>query len=692
MTPAPIRRHALVIAVQCDSKGHLEQLGPAARGLHGVLIDPELGCCEAGLEDGRSLIVDTPLESPAIRDLVIDGFRYAGKRGAVFVLALLGHGFTPGQSSTLYYMGKESAEEKRDRGVDVNNLLLNAVEHEGVRGVIGLLDMCSAGGAMPTAHELASGVRGGRGRISLLMASSVDQVAEDLRFSRILTRVLKDGFDDAGAVVSVGSAGRAMRPILGQDVVIDERDGDQRANSPLWLARNARYNDSSMDSLVGYRAREGVKSALAALAALTSEETSGRNLQVPTDLPKAEALHRELISCPPGVSRDRAVTAVTGMITAVKTVEFIRSWIDRDLTTGSIRRALNLLLSSEPHAPSSTVLPTDTGALDYLAFEHPLGEDCRRWVTRFVLLLAQETGKELADPALNAWAENISAQVLVNDAREFAQETHSQHRLSLVVSLHASVAGDWPEMLDCWLLDNGTLLEHRQFPCAARRQRATEIAVDDAVIWATDKAFEQEIRLRRVDVAVPAKLLLKWRPEEAGEDEALGARHTVVLHWSGRLAPTRLLKRLQGAVRDRWEAVNSCTDGAPVDWVGAEMAVQQEALAAALRQGRYPRAIGLDHNPGARAELIEMLLGYTPVLLWPHNDTGRTAQWQQDLDRYWLTMPTGILRAYQRSWQGDDTDAIADLRLVWDNKEWLDFCRRLALPEPPARSRPKEAT
>ncbi|MER5386442.1 hypothetical protein ABT040_40460 [Streptomyces sp. NPDC002688] len=687
MTVKEPPRHALVIAAQCDSMEHLEDLDSAAKGLHEVLLDPRRGGCRPGLSYGSSLVVGRHLSSDDITDLVRDGYRYAGRCGAVFVLALLGHGFTPGSASTLYYMGKESVEGVRDGAVNVNDLLITAADHQAVRGVIGLLDMCHAGGAMPTAHELAAGARGGKGRISLLMASSVHQTARALRFSKNLTRVLVQGVDDCGPVVDVVRAGLALRPVLGQDIVIDLRDGDQSANVPLWLGWNARHQGRGGSSLIGFRAREQVAAALAALATASGQDP----WPVPADLPQALILRDKLQPTAASGAEHRAVTAVNALITAATTTKFIRSFLGADLTTDRLRRALNLLLSAEPHVPSAAPDLTDQDILDHLSFEHPAGEDCRRWVTRFVLLLAQEAERDLDEPILLAWAESIDAQILVNDARAFARQCRAERRLSLVVSLHSSLAGDWPDALDCWLLQDGSLLQRTAIRCETPGRAGAEEALDDAVIWAEDEADALGFPLRRVDIALPTSLLLDWRPEEAGIDELLGLRHQVVLHWSGRLTPTRLLKRLQGAVRDRWEAVVNSLQGAPVDWVGTDESLRPDRLRAALRLGHYPRAIGLNHHPGAAREpLMEMLLGYTPVLIWPDQDTDRAEQWCQDLNRHWPSLPDGILHAYRRVWKGGHPEAIADLRLVWDNGEWLDFCRRLSHSEP-LDGRPKEA-
>ncbi|MFI6567414.1 hypothetical protein [Streptomyces sp. NPDC050534] len=670
----------------------LKDLDHTAKGLHEVLLDPRLGGCEPGLSDSASLVVGQSLDSDDITDLVRDGYRYAGQRRAVFVLALLGHGFTPGDSSTLYYMGKESVEGVRDGAVNVNELLTTAVEQSGVRGVIGLLDMCHAGGAMPSAHELALGARHGKSRIALLMASSVQQTARELQFSKNLTRVLTQGVDECGPVVDVVRAGHAIRPIAGQDVVINQHCGDQSATAPLWLAWNARHRENDGAGLVGFRAREQVTAALAALATGTGQDPR----QTPADVRQAADLRNELL--PDAAARNsagqRAVTALTGLITAVKTVEFIRSWLGPDLTTDRLRRALHLLLSAEPYIPSDSPDLTEQDVLDYLAFEHPIGDNSRRWVTRFVLLLAQEAERDLEDPALLEWAKSIDAQVLVNDARAFAQASRAKRRLNLVVSLHSSLAGDWPEALDCWLLRDGSLLHHMVFRCETPGKAGAEDALDDAVLWAQDEADALGFRLRQVDIALPARLLLDWRPEEAGDVEVLGANHRVVLHWSGRLAPTRLLRRLQGTVRDRWEKMISCTRGAPVDWIGIETSLRPDELRTALRRGSYPRGIGLDHHPvAAREQLMEMLLAYTPVLVWPGQGAGGAQQWRQDLDRYWHSLPDGILHAYRRAWQSGEREAIADLRLVWDNGEWLDLCHRLSISiTEPAHGPSKEAT
>ncbi|MCX4704321.1 DUF4062 domain-containing protein [Streptomyces sp. NBC_01352] len=462
-----------------------------------------------------------------------------------------------------------------------------------------------------------------------------------------------------------------------------------------------------MPVLVGPRAREAVE---AALAALSREDNQGHGWVVPTHLSQALALRRDLsASVPDGVPKSRSLAAVDALVTAVRTVEFIRSWIGEDLTTALLRRVLNLFLGTEPHMPLTTPVLTDVDVLDYLAFDHPAADrDCRRWVTRFVLLLGQEAGRDLDAASLGRWADSIDARLHLNDAVAFARRTRGEHRLSLVVSLHSSVAGDWPPTVECWLLQDGSMIHHTEFHCPSPGEPAVEEALDDAIIWANELISadgarsdpehrprpvdeEPELRLRRVDIALPVGLMLKrWRPEDAGVFEALVVRHDVVLHWSGRLAPTRMQKRLQGAVRDRWEVLSDRMPGAPVDWLEAQDVLKTQTLRSALRDGRYARGIGLTHHPADGAQLMELLLSYTPVFVWPHDDTGRATEWQQALDRHWKSMPGGMLQAYRHVRSGGDPDVVTELRVVWDSVDWLDFCRRLALPEPSARNRPEE--
>src|SRR6185437_189041 len=112
-----------------------------------------------------------------------------------------------------------------------------------------------------------------------------------------------------------------------------------------------------------------------------------------------------------------------------------------------------------------------------------------------------------------------------------------EQHLRLIISLH-SLAGDWPETVEAWLLRNGELHKHMSFRCETVDQKGGDDAVGMAVAWADAIAEDLDVRVRRVDIAAPAAVLLKWRPEEVLVDnEYLGVHHEVVAHWSKRLHP-----------------------------------------------------------------------------------------------------------------------------------------------------------
>ncbi|MES4892023.1 hypothetical protein [Streptomyces sp. NPDC096012] len=76
----------------------------------------------------------------------------------------------------------------------------------------------------------------------------------------------------------------------------------------------------------------------------------------------------------------------------------------------------------------------------------------------------------------------------------------TSRRLRLVVSLHATVADDWPESLGLWLLDGGTVCERAEFP-GAPTQAGVETKLGESVAWGRKHARLRNAPLRHVDVA-----------------------------------------------------------------------------------------------------------------------------------------------------------------------------------------------
>ncbi|MFE5097178.1 hypothetical protein ACFRCI_44525 [Streptomyces sp. NPDC056638] len=682
------RRHLLVVAPQCASMQHLTRLREAASALHAAMAHADMGDCAPGLPGGRSLIVDERLTSNWIRTLIGEAIQYAEERRASLVLALLGHGFVPGNTNTLYLMGADSAEDAIERAVNVGELLAAAANKPDIPSVLGIIDTCHAAGAIPPGQDLTAGAGNGRSRLAVLMASSVSQPAVDLSFSRAFAGLVREGVPGAGPLLGVDDVQRALRgSVVGQDVTVSQHDGDPFATEPIWVSRNMRAHDTDPDSLLGKLAHEELAEAFGALAADVPSLCVPHDVQ--SGLDSLEALKGLL----PSPARDRAKDAVHSMLTSIRTVGFLRDWLGSELTTARLRQALRVLLASEHRALASPVTDfTDVAILDQLAFDHSVTRNNGKpSVAEFVVRLALASGKDLASPELHAWARSVDAQQELNDAVTKVLNCREDQQLRLAVSLDSSLTGGWPEAVSAWLLQDGELLDRQDFSCPTVDRGGAEAAIEAAAVWAEDHAEALGRRLRWLDVAVPSGVLLEWRPEEAGEGLRFGVQYDVVLHWSRRLAPDPLLRRIQGAVNDRWEEIAACT-GVPVDWLDDSDTADRPPLQGRLRDGLYRRGIGLMHHTGLDDQLMEILLSYTPVLLWPQGAEGFPADRHSCLEPQWLTMPEGLGHAYQRRWRGENAGHFADLRAVWDDRDWLRFCRLVRTTVPPVQNTIKEAS
>ncbi|MGV9312130.1 vWA-MoxR associated conflict system protein [Streptomyces sp. NPDC003691] len=673
-------RHALVVAPHCISMPPLARLEQAATGLYEALTDRSLGGCAPGLPSDGGL-VHGDLTSRAIIDTVQEATAHAARRGAVLVLALLGHGFIPGNATGLRLMGADSQEDIRLGSVNVPELLTDALDHPGIPGVLGIIDTCHAAGALPRAPDLMAGTRHGNSRISLLMASSLTEEAVDLAFSRALTSALRDGVTGAGPVLTPGRLRDRLRTTLpGQSVTGFDYDGTPA--EPLWLARNVRHTTTGSGALIGRHAHDVLTDALGALDPPIA--LSG------ADLPFVTACRAELDTRPPGWAREQARHAVGQLDTALRTVLFIRDWLGGDVTTSTLRYALRTLFADERRPHASGIALTDVAIVDELTFNHPATEpDGTAGLARYLALLAHALGK---DPGgeLHRWAREVQiSPTVVNDAVDRVRALTAGNRLGLVVSLHSSLVGEWPDLLDAWLLRDGSTVAREQFPNGSADREGAETALEEAAQWALDHARHLALPLKRLDVAVPGTLLLGWRPEESGTGLRIGARFDVRLHWSDRLTPDAVLRSIESTFTEKWETIDRCNTGAPVDWLAHDDVRDRQGLRGRLRNGGYTRGIGLTHHPGSDTGLLETLLAYTPVLLWPSAPDGFPKERHACLDAGWLTMPEALGRAYRERWDApgtggsadalrppdaDGPDALADLRAVWDDKDWLRFC------------------
>ncbi|MFE1840689.1 vWA-MoxR associated conflict system protein [Streptomyces sviceus] len=658
--------------------GPLDALEDAARALGEVLQHDELGHCAPALVDQVALLYGTDVTQARIEATVRAAARRAGEAGATLVLAFLGHGMAPPGRPDLYLMGADAQPEILSSAVNVGNLLVEAAEHPGVNGVIGLIDTCHAAGAVPDLKALVAGVRGGRTRVSLLMASAAEQPAFDLTFSRQLAELLRQGVPDAGRHASVSALRDKLRhTIIGQDVVSTEHDGDHLAVQGLWLAHNSCHVGAD-------RAGPGALGAEDLRAAL---ETVGPTVAWPQpwSLAELDRLRHDIQTVKesgtgigPMALLHRAVHVVDGLRICLATQSFLASWAGSELTTQRLRRALPAL-PADVYAlvPDTTGTALLTDILELLVLRAPrFGDSRTALLTKFVAALGTDAGLDLSASEVAAWADACGARIELNDAQEALARGMAAQRLRLVVSLHATVADDWPESLSLWLLDGGTVCERAEVACAPT-QAAIEAKLGEAVRWGRSHARQRQAPLKHVDVAVPTALVLRWKPEETDFGVRLGVHHDVVVRWSMRLNPPAHLWWINDHARAGLEKMSACAAGAPVDWLVERDASQPQDLAERLRAGRYTRAVGFAQRPAHLRQVIELLLAYAPVVLWPESNRDFSPAEQSLLDLFWDQLPAHMAEAYRGRWQGGcgaPSDRLADLRSVWHDLEWLDFC------------------
>ena len=673
-------RHVLVVASQCRSMPELTGLREAACDLRDILLDPDIGACEPSLP-GNEALVFGELAAAEIEAKVNESIDRASRNGATLVLALLGHGFIPGNDPSLYLMGRDSAEGIRDSAVDVPRLLLHAADRPGVNGVIGIIDTCAAAAAQPSVSALATGTLGGQTRLSLLMASSTDQPAYGMNLSRSLAGLLRVGVPGAGPHLFLTAdvvTGPLRATVPGQNLVIFNYDGDHSGES-LWLARN-RDLEVGEEPIGSY----GMAELTAALSALFPDRAAPAGWDVST----LRELNRELDLVNESPARTRTARVIDNLLVAQKTITFLRTFMPTELSSQRLRRALAALTNSTGTAPSATPgseLSTEVDTVEYVALTYPRAEkSCRAQMTRFVLELVSDAHLDPNYRELREWAGSIDAIVAFNDALSASRLRHSERRLRLIVSLHYSLTGDWPEALGAWLLYDNGFYGHEDFLCTPDQPGAEE-ALAGAVDWAEERASVLGIPLRRIEVALPVKMLLRWRPEEVEYGPRLGVNYEVVTRWSQRLDPRPVTRRINRNAGRRLAEIAACANGTRMRWLSAQQVSELSRLSREFRAGRYTGGVGLLEDPGENDELFQVILQFTPILVWPQA-ADLTMEHRRMVDSQWHLLPTGFLTAYRARWRAEDGGPMADMRAVWDDEEWLAFCATLLI-QPQAQPR-----
>ncbi|MFJ9870573.1 hypothetical protein [Streptomyces sp. NPDC101165] len=670
-------RHVLVVGAQCTDMGPLARLEEAAEGLHAVLTAPALGGCTARPGDHGSLLVSATLEPDDVRKAMHEAVRRAKADSAVLVVALLGHGFTPPQQTDLHYMVAQSTTRSTMSAVNVRQLLAEAVDEPGVEGVIALIDTCHAAGAAPDAGGIAGGVRAGRTRLSVLSASASDQAARGMRLTFALIDVLREGLNGAGAMVFVDTrlTEELRGRIVGQVVGRFEYDSDPYALDGLWLAHNM-LSASGGGGVVGPVGRQDLEEVVSLWRANV-------RLPVPLTLGELDDLHR---FAQQGRTEDatdsrwqaRVIEVVGTLVECARTVTLLNKVLAEVLTSDLLREARQL--SGLPHEAEGAELLRDL--VEYAALRaRKLHTPPWQAPARLLAALAHLSGASGADkaiPQLRAWAQEHGVVTAFNDAlTEFAQ-LRRQGELRLVLSL-AGALTDWPEEVDAWLVGSGERLPvHQSFRCEPADRPGVGRAMGKALAWARGRLPDPE-QLVNVDVAAPVHLLARWHPEEAKVGlRLLGVNRTVVARWSGRMDPAEENAEMNDAARRALRRM-AAGGAVPVEWIDATVLGDRQGLEQSLMTGRYDTAVGIDHHPETLQDVLEELLPYAPIILWPRPEArAGDGTLRALVDQHWHSLPNGFARAYQQRWDRDHDGCVSclgEIRAVWHDEAWLEFCR-----------------
>ncbi|MGV9790751.1 vWA-MoxR associated conflict system protein [Streptomyces sp. NPDC003435] len=669
------RRHVLVIGAQCASMPTLLRLEEAARDLHAVLTDASLGGCVPRSGEYESLVVSDSLAPEDVDKAVREAVRRAREDNAVLVLALLGHGFTTPQQTELRFMVADSTTGSPISAVDVSRLLAVAADESGVEGVIALIDTCYSAGGMPDAGQIAGGVRSGQTRLSVLTAAAADQPARGMRLTRALVAILREGLTGAGAKVRVDAllTGGLRERIVGQAVGRFEYDNDPFAQEDLWLARNVCFAPGATGGAVGQVGRQALEQAVTMWQA-------DKNLPTPLTRSVLEELD-DFVRQPEASGtgdRDwhgRVTQLISALLVCVRIVPLLESALASVMSTDLLREARRLAgLPSDAEGPE---LLRDL--VEYAAVRAPRGDEHPlRAPARFVGALAHLSGSDTVAEQLRKWAVDHGVIAEFNDAVTGFERKRRQDGLRLVVSLAGALTG-WPEEVDAWLVGTGERLPpYERFPCGTADRTGTGRAIGAALTWARALLTAPQ-RLENVDVAVPAHLLASWRPEEARIDRRLlGVHHDVVVRWSGRMDPDEGNSEMNDAARKALSRMTDCS-AAPVEWIGAAVLGDRQVFEQELLTGRYDTVVGLDHHPDDLQDTLEQLLPYAPIILWPGHGSTPDRNWMRPLvRRHWLGLPQNLAPAYRKRWAREHGGCVAclgDVRSVWHDEAWLEFCR-----------------
>ncbi|RLK61723.1 hypothetical protein CLV68_2264 [Actinokineospora cianjurensis] len=549
---------------------------------------------------------------------VMTAARTAGRAGATLVLAVLG------AARGNHYVTADGAM------VDLRQLLQDCAE---IVPLTALLDLHGA------AHPVT--VDGG----TVLTAAT-----DDLRATFALSAVITAG-DPAG------DEHITLDPALAATI------GATLTGDPVPLVPNRVWVPHLLGEVIGPLGRATVDRLLHAWGEFPVPPVWTRE--------RFDELRAAVESAQDTLGTRRILHTHSALFYAVRAAECAR---ELDLSTDAIRAAATAVgLTGDGSGSGLLVRVLEDAALNGSARGKP-----KAAVARLLVALAKAVGAGGEHPALRTWAADAHAEPELRDA---ASEVHvplaGRKELRLVVSL-AAEAPLWPDAVEAYLLRPGQSPTPQTVFESDRTQAGAEAAIGQALAWADGRLRPGE-RLRHLDLAAPAHLLATWYPERSRPGRFfLGARHQVLTQWTGWLDPTTYRADLHDNAHDVLHRVGA-TAGVPLDPLGADALGDLDVLDERLANSEFTGAIAIDHRPADLAAVLDLLLPYCPILLWPREEG---EGWLTALYERWGSLPEGLASAYR------DGSPLRCLRSVWHDEDWLVFGRRLARREmnPPTAS------
>ncbi|MFD4935406.1 hypothetical protein [Streptomyces virginiae] len=385
-------------------------------------------------------------------------------------------------------------------------------------------------------------------------------------------------------------------------------------------------------------------------------------------------------SCPDAAS-GRMACAVAGLMECTVTAAFLIDTFPNTLTSEHLSmasRRAGLPMDDESTDPLRDMLECAVFEAQRLA--DPPGAA----LARAVAALAYISGMDRPDAQLAQWAHARGLVVRVSDVlKEF---TRPAPPLRLVISL-ADVRQGSPGQAEYWLTRGGEPTTGAPRP-VTHDLNSIMTVIKDALTWAWEKELREDETLDHLDVVAPVSLLTDLMSKPwALEDRPLstfdlGARHSLLMRWSGRLSPDPAvpyadnIAEINDAARKALQDMSGCHD--PVTWLEPShfLPESEEDLRRKLSAGHLGAAIGF--SPSITLErALPALLPYVPIIVWPRPGTPTLDESLRERVRAnWHRQPHDFADAYRRhATDHPANQCLCDLHAVTHDEAWLNFCR-----------------